>query len=90
MASSTGFFKPPILDLGVDRYASFKQWKAREEDYVIVSELGKKDPEYQCAMLRFTFNEETRNIYESLGLFKMTPRMSIKLLKLLKSLPREL
>ena len=50
MASSTGFFKPPILDLGVDRYASFKQWKARWEDYVIVSELGKKDPEYQCAM----------------------------------------
>ena len=47
MASSTGFFKPPILDLGVDRYASFKQWKARWEDYVIVSELGKKDPEYQ-------------------------------------------
>ena len=70
MASSTGFFKPPILDLGVDRYASFKQWKARWEDYVIVSELGKKDPEYQCAMLRFTFNEETRNIYESLGLSK--------------------
>ena len=47
MASSTGFFKPPILNLGVDRYASFKQWKARWEDYVIVSELGKKDPEYQ-------------------------------------------
>ena len=70
MASSTGFFKPPILGLGVDRYASFKQWKARWEDYVIVSELGKKDPEYQCAMLRFTFNEETRNMYESLGLFK--------------------
>ena len=70
MASSTGFFKPPILDLGVDRYPSYKQWKARWEDYVIVSELGKKDPEYQCAMLRFTFNEETRSIYESLGLSK--------------------
>ena len=60
---------PPILNLEEDRYASFKQWKAGGEDYAVVSELEKKAAEYQCAMLS-SFNEETRNRCESLGLSK--------------------
>ena len=33
-----------------------------------MTELEKKSPAYQCAMLRYTFTDETRNIYDSLGL----------------------
>ena len=42
--------------------------KAKWIDYCIVTELEKKTPEYQSAMLRYTFTDETRNIYESLNL----------------------
>ena len=59
---------PPILDLSVDRYVAWKAWLAKWNDYFIVTELGKKAAAYQCAMLRYTFTDETRNIYDTLGL----------------------
>ena len=60
--------KLPILDLSVDRYAAFQVWIEKWNDYVLITELGNKTPEYQAATLRYAFSEETRNIYESLGL----------------------
>ena len=58
----------PPLDLSVDRCAAFQSWKARWEDYAIVTELEKKEPAYQCAMLRYTFNDDTRKIYDKLDI----------------------
>ena len=60
--------KPPTLDLSVDRYAAFKSWKEKWNDYVLISGLEAKEATYQAAMLRYTFSDETRQIYESLGL----------------------
>ena len=59
---------PPLLDLSVDRYAAFKSWKARWNDYKVVTKLDEQSVEYQCSMLRYTFSEETRKIYDTLGL----------------------
>ena len=61
-------WNPPILDLSVDRNVAWKAWLAQWNDYFIVTELGKKAPAYQCAMLRYTFTDEARNIYDTLGL----------------------
>ena len=61
-------WQPPQLDLSVDRYAAFKSWKARWTDYKVVTKLDEQPPEYQCSMLRYTFSEETRRIYDTLGL----------------------
>ena len=58
----------PVLDLAVDRYAAWKIWKAKWADYVLLTELNNKPDEYQCALLRYTFTSETRNIYDSLNL----------------------
>ena len=59
---------PPRLDLSVERYAAFKSWKAKWDDYVMLSALDSKSAEYQAAMLRYTFTDNTRQIYESLKL----------------------
>ena len=59
---------PPILDLSVDRYFAFKSWKEKWNDYVLITDLSAKTPEYKSAMVRYTFTAETRNIYDSLNL----------------------
>ena len=59
---------PPILDLSVDRYFAFKSWKEKWNDYVLITDLSAKTPEYISAMVRYTFTAETRNIYDSLNL----------------------
>ena len=68
MAEFKPQFEPPKLDLTVDRYCAFKAWKDRWVDYAVVTELNQKPGEYQCSMLRYTFTEETRKIYNTLGL----------------------
>ena len=60
--------RPPLLDLTVDRYAAFKSWKTKWQDYVLLSGLTDKGEEFQSAMMRYTFAAETRNIYDSLNL----------------------
>ena len=68
-AAATGVkFEPPTLDLTVDRYSAYKAWFDRWTDYAIVTKLKDEAPEYQCSMLRYTFTEETRKIYNTLGL----------------------
>ena len=68
MLNSQNTWTPPILDLTVDRYAAFKMWKSRWNDFVVVTGLSEKQPEFQCSMLRYAFSEDTRKIYESLSL----------------------
>ena len=69
MAAATGVkFEPPTLDLTVDRYSAFKAWHDRWNDYAIVTKLKDEAAEYQCSMLRYTFTEETRKIYNTLNL----------------------
>ena len=68
MGEAQNLWSPPILDLSMNRYAAWKTWKARWEDYTIVTELNTKAQAYQCSMLRYAFNEETRKIYDSLSL----------------------
>ena len=60
--------RPPLLDFTVDRYAAFKSWKTKWQDYVLLSGLKAKHEEFQAAMMRYTFSAETRNIYDSLNL----------------------
>jgi len=62
---------PPTLDLTVDRYAAWKAWKEKWEDFYLLSGLREKEPKIQCAMIRYTFSAETRNIYDSLNLTKV-------------------
>ena len=59
---------PPVLDLTVDRYAAWTSWKKKWEDYALITGLTTKDPKYQSAMIRYTFNTETGNIFETLKL----------------------
>ena len=68
MAAGNARWEPPILDLTVDRYSAFKAWNHRWTDYSIVTKLKDEDAEYRCSMLRYTFTEETRKIYNTLGL----------------------
>ena len=85
MAVSRGSnFEPPKLDLSVDRYCAFKTWHERWTDYSVVTKLSDESPEYQCSTLRYTFTEETRKIYETLGLTdeeKKDPAVIIKKLE---------
>ena len=60
--------KSPVLDLGVDRYVTFKLWKEKWQDHVMLTDLDKKDTKYQAALLRYTFSDETHKIYVSLQL----------------------
>ena len=66
--TSTLKLQPPVLDLNVERYAAFKSWKEKWEDYVLLSNLDQQDKKKQAAMLRYTFSADTRKIYNSLGL----------------------
>ena len=50
--------RPPLLDLTVDSYATFKSWKTKLQDYVLLSGLKDKDEEFQAAMMRYTFLEK--------------------------------
>ena len=68
MAIARSNFEPPKLDLTVDRYSAFKTWKDRWTDYVVVTKLSDEAAEYQSSMLRYTFTEETRKIYNTLNL----------------------
>ena len=61
-------FEPPKLDLSVDRYCAFKTWKERYTDFTVVTKLTDLSEEYQASMVRFTFTEETRKIYNTLNL----------------------
>ena len=60
--------QPPILDLTVDRYASFISWEEQWEDYVLLSDYQRQTDEVKAARLRYTFSAETRKIYNSLSL----------------------
>lgn len=69
MANGGGpMWTPPILDLAVDRYAAWKNWNEKWKDYGVVTELEKKPKDYQCSILRYTFTDETRKIYNTLKL----------------------
>ena len=68
LGGEANLIAPPKLDLSVDRYAAFKAWKVRWSDFSILTKLKDKDPAFQCAMLRYSFTEETQKIYESLNL----------------------
>ena len=68
MGNPKNVWTPPTLDLSVHRYAVFKAWRTWWEDYAIITELDKKPNQYQCAMLRYTFTEETQKIYQSLNM----------------------
>ena len=67
MAASAKW-EPPVLDLSVDRYSAYKAWSDRWNDYSIVTKLKDENAEYRCSMLRYTFTEETRKIYNTLNL----------------------
>ena len=77
--------KPPTLDLSVDRYAAFQAWNEKWQDYVMLTGLAEKAPEYQAAMLRYTFSEETRMIYESLSLKEEEKKDAQQILEKMKS-----
>ena len=66
--ATTNNWQPPILDLSVDRYAAYKSWISRWTDYKVVTKLDEQSVEYQCSMLRYTFSEETRRIYDTFAL----------------------
>jgi len=60
---------PPKLDLSMDRYAAWKTWKQMWNDFVMITKLkAEEDAEYVAAMIRYTFTDDTRNIYDSLNL----------------------
>ena len=67
MAENLLTFKPPILDFSIERYAAFESWKSKWDDYVN-SNLTAKENEYKCAMLRYSFSNETQKIQEMLNL----------------------
>ena len=61
-------WEPPKLDLSVDRYSAFVAWHDQYKDYAVVTKLDEETPEVRCSTLRYTFSEETRKIYNTLGL----------------------
>ena len=67
MAEKT-HWEPPKLDLSVDRHSAFKTWKESWDDYAVITKLADNDAAYQCSMLRYTFTEDTRKIYNTLEL----------------------
>ena len=52
----------------MDRYAAWTIWRRKWLDYSLLTKLSEQPVEYQCALLRYTFTDETRNIYESFNL----------------------
>jgi hypothetical protein len=61
-------FEPPKLDLSVDRHCAYKAWRDKWKDYSVVTKLEEESAEYQCSMLRYTFAEDTRKIYNTFDL----------------------
>ena len=59
---------PPPLDLSVDRYSVWRTWRKRWEDFYTITGLKNEEKSFVAATLRYTFTDETRNIYESLNL----------------------
>ena len=76
---------PPKLDLSVDRYAAFKTWKDRWEDYVVVTKLAEESAGYQASMLRYSFTEDTRKIYNTLNLSEEEAKTSATIIAQLET-----
>ena len=68
METSKNNWEPPKLDLSVDRHCAFKAWKESWDDYAIITKLEEQSAAYQCSVLRYTFTEDTRKIYNTLEL----------------------
>ena len=79
---------PPTLDLSVDRYAAWTIWKQKWSDYSLLTKLSEQSTEYQCALLRYTFTDETRNVYESFNLSTEDAKDPKKILEALESFSR--
>ena len=58
----------PRLDLSVERYSAFRSWKSKWEDCAMLTKLETREKPYQAAMLRYSFVDDTRQIYETLKL----------------------
>ena len=71
----------PKLDLSVDRFSAYKSWRAKWDDYVMLTELNTKDAAYQAAMLRYAFTDETRQMYDSLQLSDVDHRNPERILE---------
>ena len=59
---------PPPLDLSVNRYSVWRTWRKRWEDFYTIAGLKNEEKSYVAAVIKYTFTDETRNIYESLNL----------------------
>ena len=79
---------PPSLDLSVDRYAAWTIWGRKWSDYSLLTKLSEQPVEYQCALLRYTFTDETRNIYESFNLSTEDAKNPNKILDALDTFSR--
>lgn len=81
---NSNIFSPPILDLSVERYAAWKNWKEKWDDFVVVTELEKKSAAVQCSTLRYTFTDETRRVYNTLPLSENDKKDSTKIIEALE------
>ena len=79
---------PPVLDLTVDRYSAWTTWKKKWLDYALLTKLATKDEPYQCAMIRYTFTSDTRNIYEAFTLSEAAANSPNKILETLETFSR--
>ena len=79
---------PPSLDLSVDRYAAWTIWRRKWSDYSLLTKLSEQPVEYQRALLRYTFTDETRNIYESFNLSTEDAKNPNKILDALDTFSR--
>ncbi len=70
----------PKLDLSVERYSAYKSWRSKWDDYVLLSKLEEKEAPYQAAMLRYSFVDDTRTVYESLKLSEADSKDPTKIL----------
>lgn len=56
MRDASNLWSPSILDLSAEHYGAWRTWKARWEDYLVVTEL------------RYAFTKEIGKTYDSLSL----------------------
>ena len=52
----------------MNRYSVWRTWRKRWEDFYTITGLKNEEKSFVAATLRYTFTDETRNIYESLNL----------------------
>ena len=78
----------PTVDLSVDRYAAWTIWKQKWNDYSLLTKLSEQSKEYQCALLRYAFTDETRNVYESFNLSTEDAKDPKKILEALETFSR--